>query len=647
MQPKEARTRARAAFAALAVLGMAFAGAAGAVGQSQILIDTPLEASDAAAGTRGAVLDSARGSDPFSASYTLREAREPEIGDVHGQVIAGRGASFAFQAFNTTLPVYNAEQGGDNLAGYGSCGSSCGRRSILATAKPTEGFFSCADDRRMVPNAVWQSAAECAAAEPQAEARWTIFGGTDQPLTKGDYARAAALGAEALHIPLAVGVVTVAYNLAPFCDTGLELTPLEIARMLRPVSGQSGEPGITHWDSDADMVARNPCLQSVGHVPVQSVIRCDGSGTTFAFSDFLARYPGVGSPWVANDLIDDVVQNEYCGPQNAGVSSCIMGRANTVNCPTPSPGDAFGRFGYVELAQSLVDDLDVASVRNRDDTAFVAPTPETGAAAANGAALPAAHEVWTDVTIVDSSGIDAYPAATFTYLIAFANPWDIVRPAGESIPGPLNYIDREGDGDGWYTCDQFGALRQMTAWLVTTGQENLPLGYSPIGDRTAGIALAGVARMACGPEGPQAIDDVHQQGFPAAGQRVALKAAGSACPAALPIPACSEDVVFQPIAGLRTTSAAGIDVLADAHVGPLDIGPNLNGKWVAVRGAVTALPPGGACTSGVPVCQLVLVDNVPVGYVSGALAPHVRAPAAAGLVYGQVIDNQLVVHGFA
>lgn len=637
------KTPGRALLALAAVLSMFLAGATGAAGLALTTPEAPEPAADAAPGTRGAVLTSARSGD--GATYTLRSANEPENGDIHGTTIGGRGASFAFQFYNATVPVYNAQEGGDNLVGYISCGSSCGKRAVLATATTTEGIVPCTDSARIVPNQGFQSLAECDRAKPESEQRWALFASSDAPANAGDYARAAALGGELIHVPLIVGTVAFVYNLAPQCNAGLDLHPLEVARMFRPVSGQSGHSGITFWDDPALRTGgRNTCLGAVGHVPIQPVIRCDGSGTTFAWSDFLARAPGVGAPWVASELIGNIVENEYCGPQNAGVSQCVMGVIANTQCPA---GSAYGRMGYVELTQALIDDLDVADIRNRDDTAFVTPSAESGEAAARNADLPESHEVWTQVTIVDQPGIDSYPAATFTYLLTYANPWNVKRPAGET--GQANFIDRDGSGPltGEHSCLQFGALRKFVTWAVTEGQNHIPAGYSGIGQTASDITIRGVNRMACGEETEESIADVRSQGFPVPGMRIGLVAAGENCPADLPLSLCADQTVFVPLGRVATRDVAPLDVVVD--VPALGIGLGLNGQWVRVAGAITVVPNttclgAAGLQGGLPACELVLVDNIPVGYISGAMKPYVTP--GTGSIVGQVIDNLVVVHDF-
>lgn len=182
---------------------------------------------------------------------------------------------------------------------------------------------------------------------------------------------------------------------------------------------------------------------------------------------------------------------------------------------------------------------------------------------------------------------------------------------------------------------------------MTDGQNVLPTGYAQIGTGPAANALRGIARMAYGPEHAVTIDDVHEQGFPLPGQQVTLASAAPACPAALPVPTCSEDLVFTVNTWGSVATASPLDVLVDVHTAAVDLGPNLNGRAVRVAGAVTVLP-GGACpVAGIPVCHVVLVDGIPVGYVPGAIANTMSVPSSAGSVTGQVIDNLLVARSFA
>src|SRR5262249_24878987 len=131
------------------------------------------------------------------------------------------------------------------------------------------------------------------------------------------------------------------------------------------------------------------------------VHRTDASGTTYIFTDYLtavspawASGPGKGKDvkWAVG----------LGGAQNAGV----MGQVKQIP----------GAIGYVELAYAKENKIPFASIKNPPGK-LTEPTIASVPAAASGIAakLPA----YTDfrVSIVNSPAPDAYPIASFTYLL--------------------------------------------------------------------------------------------------------------------------------------------------------------------------------------------------------------------------------------
>ncbi|MEQ1692862.1 MAG: phosphate ABC transporter substrate-binding protein PstS, partial [Gemmatimonas sp.] len=129
------------------------------------------------------------------------------------------------------------------------------------------------------------------------------------------------------------------------------------------------------------------------------VHRSDGSGTTFIWTDYLST---VSPEWLEK-----------------------VGRGKSVNWPVGLGGkgnegvtqqikQVEGTIGYVELIYALANELPVGLIQNKSGS-FVAPTLESVSAAAAGVALP--EDTDFRVSIVDASGADAYPVASFTWLL--------------------------------------------------------------------------------------------------------------------------------------------------------------------------------------------------------------------------------------
>ena len=100
------------------------------------------------------------------------------------------------------------------------------------------------------------------------------FTGTDAPLTTSER----ELAPKTLHIPEAIGGVTVVYNIPEIPNKGLKLTGNDIADIYL------GK--IKKWN-DPKIAQNNPgvVLPNTDIVPVR---RSDGSGTTFVFTDYLS-----------------------------------------------------------------------------------------------------------------------------------------------------------------------------------------------------------------------------------------------------------------------------------------------------------------------------------------------------------------------
>jgi phosphate transport system substrate-binding protein len=81
-----------------------------------------------------------------------------------------------------------------------------------------------------------------------------------------------------------------------------------------------------------------------------------------------------------------------------------------------------GAVGYVELAYADQNQLPMAQLRNRDG-AFVKPSLESTSEAAGGVEMPADFRV----SIPDARGMDAYPMASFTYLLVYRDQRDAAK----------------------------------------------------------------------------------------------------------------------------------------------------------------------------------------------------------------------------
>jgi phosphate transport system substrate-binding protein len=245
------------------------------------------------------------------------------------------------------------------------------------------------------------------------------FGASDSPMTDEELARAPHV----LHVPTVLGAVVVTYN-APIA--GLRLTPDLLAALFL---GR-----IQKWDDPA-LAAANPGAKLPAS-PVVVVHRSDGSGTTGIFTDYLAK---VSPEWKQKVGAGKSVK----WPAGLGAK----GNEGVTGLVKQTPG----AVGYVELAYASQNKLSMAELRNQDG-AFVKPTIESTSAAAAGVVMPDDFRV----SITDAKGREAYPIASFTYLLVPRDQKDAAKGVallrflwwaahdGQRLAAPLDYAPLPG-----------------------------------------------------------------------------------------------------------------------------------------------------------------------------------------------------------
>jgi phosphate transport system substrate-binding protein len=164
------------------------------------------------------------------------------------------------------------------------------------------------------------------------------FAGTDSPLTAAQQRAADARcgPGPAVHLPMVIGPIALAYNVAGVGD--LRLAPATVAAVFAGA--------VTRWDDPA-VAADNPDAV-LPSTPIRTVHRADSSGTTANFTAFLAATAGAGwrfgtgSTWQAPG-----------GSAQRGSNGVATTIARTD-----------GAIGYVEASYARFHDLAVARVRN-------------------------------------------------------------------------------------------------------------------------------------------------------------------------------------------------------------------------------------------------------------------------------------------
>ena len=229
----------------------------------------------------------------------------------------------------------------------------------------------------------------------QIQAQTLDFGASDAPMSDEDLKKAPG---EILHIPTVLGAVVITYNLAGVTNP-LRFSPDVIADIFL------GK--IKKWD-DARVKADNPGVNLPG-TDITVVHRSDGSGTTAVFTEYLSKVSPEWKQRVGEGKSVNWPAGQG-GRGNEGVSGMIKNQPNTI--------------GYVELAYATETKLPVAQIKNKSGN-YVAPTLEavTAAAAETIASTPPDLRV----SITDPAGANAYPIASYTYVLVYKEQRDAAK----------------------------------------------------------------------------------------------------------------------------------------------------------------------------------------------------------------------------
>ncbi|HEX5820007.1 MAG TPA: phosphate ABC transporter substrate-binding protein PstS [Gemmatimonadales bacterium] len=247
------------------------------------------------------------------------------------------------------------------------------------------------------------------------------FGATDAPMTDEQIA---AVNGDVLHVPTVIGAVVLTYNLPALGTTPLKLDGAAIADIFL------GK--ITKWN-DAKLAALNPGV-ALPDADIIVVHRSDGSGTSFVFTDYLSK---VSPEWAQKVGTAPSVSWPIGlgGKGNEGVTQQVK--------------QSEGAIGYVELIYALSNRLAYAQVKNAGGQ-FVTPDLKSVTAAAGSATF--APDTDYRVSITNAPGAEAYPIASFTWLLIKPGLADAAKakqikdflkwmlaPEAQRIAADLNY----------------------------------------------------------------------------------------------------------------------------------------------------------------------------------------------------------------
>ncbi|MFN6570480.1 phosphate ABC transporter substrate-binding protein PstS [Dendronalium sp. ChiSLP03b] len=210
------------------------------------------------------------------------------------------------------------------------------------------------------------------------------FGGSDAAM-KDDEINKVKNGV--ILVPTAGGAVSVVYNLPG-------VNNLKLSRSTLPAifAGQ-----ITNW-GDAKIKADNPGV-NLPNQPIKFVVRADGSGTTFIFTNHLSAISSYFKGRIgANTAPKWTLPNVLKGKGNPGVAALVA--------RTP------GAIGYVEYAYAVKNNLKSAQIQNKTGE-FVSPSLQSANSALATVSFPNNYRVF-----VGDPG-QGYPIVGLTWMMIY------------------------------------------------------------------------------------------------------------------------------------------------------------------------------------------------------------------------------------
>jgi len=242
-----------------------------------------------------------------------------------------------------------------------------------------------------------------------------------------------------ISLPIVLGAVVPIYNLKGLRQN-VHFTPETLAGIYLGKIRKWNDPRIAASN-------RNAALPDADLVAVH---RSDGSGTSFAWTDYLSK---ISRDWKASVGAGATVQWPVGigAEHNEGVASTVQQTPNSI--------------GYVEFIYALQHELSFGLVRNAAGRFIKADISSVTDAAAE---TPDNPDQGFDVSITNPPGQTAYPIVTYTWLL---------------LPERIEDENKK------------AVLVGLLRWMLTSGQRRCSgLGYAPLPPEVARRALQALDR---------------------------------------------------------------------------------------------------------------------------------------------------------
>ena len=267
----------------------------------------------------------------------------------------------------------------------------------------------------------------------QITARTVNFGASDAPMTSSE----ASACKDCVEIPWALAAVDVAYSVKGV-PSGLHFTGPVLAKIWM---GQ-----IKHWNDPA-IQRLNPGVK-LPSTPIVPVHRTDGSGDTYAFTNYLSKI----SP-TFKSKIGNATTVSWPGGIGGKGNSGVGGALTSTN----------GSIAYITAAYVVANKFHYGLVQNAAGKYPTPGVPSILAAASAAKSVPGGGKQGISITDPPASAAGAYPISTFTYVIV-----------------PVHTASTTAT-----------ALKKFITWAVTSGQSYGPkLDFAPLPSKVVATAKA-------------------------------------------------------------------------------------------------------------------------------------------------------------
>ena len=231
----------------------------------------------------------------------------------------------------------------------------------------------------------------------QIKAKTVDFAGSDAPVPEADLD-----AAHLVQVPTVMGGVTIVMNVPGIESGKLKLDGVTAADIFRGA--------ITKWNDPA-IAKLNPGVK-LPDLAITVSHRSDGSGTTYAFSNYLAKQSLAFMREVGAGNTGNWPANAVGGKGNPGVAANVQ--------------KIKGAIGYVDIADAMKNNMSFVALKNKAGN-YIVPNQDSVADAAAGANFKVKGMA---PDLLDQSHKNAWPITSATYMLAYEKGTDAAKQKG-------------------------------------------------------------------------------------------------------------------------------------------------------------------------------------------------------------------------